>query len=166
MYARTFCFEFFEPLGGNQRLIINALQTCENYGLTYYKHLQYVLNLVVKHIGILQFKARVSESVLRQIFADREIHLEMLTIVGKPMILPHMKLWILAKHHGVGEIVNEEGIFSFGGKCTVESKSTQLENLMRPYIVLLNFYITSGVRNIEETEKLSNVNSCWVMRML
>lgn len=158
MYGRTFCFEFYEPLSGNQRLIISALQTCENFGLTYYKHVQYGLGLAVKHVGILQFKDRVSEGVLRRIFADKGIHLEILTIVGKPMILPHMKIWILAKHHGVGEVVNEEGIFSFGGKrLTAASKSAQLENFMRPYILLLNFYITSGTRNVEETEKLYNI---------
>jgi hypothetical protein len=157
MYGRTFCFEFYETLGGDQRLIISALQKCENLGLTYYKHVQYVLGLCVKHVGILQFKDRVSDCGLRRIFADERIHLEILTIVGKPMILPHMKIWILAKHHGVGGVVNEEGVFSFGGKLlTAASKSAQLENFMRPYIVLLNFYIDSGTRDVE-TEKIENI---------
>ena len=158
MYGRTFYFEFMTELGGNQQLLISALQVFENFGLTYYKHLQYGLQLVVKHVGILQFNDRVSERIIRQTFADKGMLLDIFDFVGKPMILPHMKIWILAKHH-VGATVNEEGVFSFGGKVlSVSAKNVQLENFMRPYIFVLKAYIDSGARDVTKMDENSLIN--------
>jgi hypothetical protein len=155
MFARTFYFEYMEQLGGDQWLIIPVLQKLENNEeLTYYKHVQYGLCMVFKHVGIIQFKERTNENMLRRLFADGKIHLEILDRVSLPLVLPHVKIWLLAKHHGVEGEINEEGVYSLGGKCSsVYSRRRQLENNMRPYKTVLTMYMANGTICQETTLK-------------
>jgi hypothetical protein len=132
------------------------MSVLEIYDLTYYKHVQYGMNFVFKHVGIIQFKNRANENMLRRIFADGKIHLEIFDRVSLPLVLPHMKIWLLAKHHGVEGVVNEEGVYSLGGKCSsVDTRRRQLENNMIPYKIVLNLYITNGT--ICEETMLKNI---------
>jgi hypothetical protein len=82
-------------LGGDYSVVIQALRTFEGFGLTYYKYMGYGLMLVVKYVGILQFAYPVRPFTVRKMFSENGVNLNIFDAVGKPMILPHMKIWLL-----------------------------------------------------------------------
>jgi hypothetical protein len=139
MAARTYYFETMIELGGDHSVVIRSLRALEGFGLAYYKYMGYGLQMVVKYVGILQFTYPVRQFTLRKRFADNGVHLQIFDIVGKPMILPHMKIWLLAKHHGVKtETICEEGVFSFGGRLVdSRARAQQLSNKMYSYTFVL-----------------------------
>jgi hypothetical protein len=155
MSARTFYFESMIELGGDHSVVIRSLRALKGFGLTYYKYMGYGLQLVVKYVGILQFAQRVRQVTLRKRFADNGVHLNIFDIVGRPMILPHMKIWVLARHHGVKiETICEEGVFSFGGRIAdSKARAQQLSHSMLPYI----FVLQRRVYNVEESDRLPQV---------
>jgi hypothetical protein len=139
MATRTYYFETMIELGGDHSAVIQALRALEGFGLTYYKYMGYGLMLVVKYVGILQFAYPVRPFTVRKRFAENGVNLNIFDTVGKPMILPHMKIWLLAKQHGVKtETICEEGVFSFGGRLAdSRARGQQLSNKMYSYTFVL-----------------------------
>jgi hypothetical protein len=111
------------------------VQILEKLDLKYYKIMHYNLGLRNKTISIVQFEKRVSKKYVLQTFATGKTGMHVILRVNQPMILPHVRIYLLGKHHDVTSAqVHEWGKFSFGGRNTTIATS------IRPYLHMLENY--------------------------
>ena len=124
---------------------------CECQDLSYYRYISYPLNdkkKVIKWqkiIGVLQFKKRFSKTILRLLFEKDNMLVAVLLPAEKPVVLVHLKMYVLAEHHdevlglNVNTLCNSAVCSNtpsgFGGRKTKNEIC-----VMRPYIKALGAY--------------------------
>jgi hypothetical protein len=74
---------------------------------------------------------RYSPTTLARYFA--QVVMDILLPVNKPLVLVHIRLWVLSHYHKVLDS-GEMGMFCFGGR------QQNMANTMYPYIRLLSSY--------------------------
>jgi hypothetical protein len=109
--TRTYYFE----TTADESTLANALEKHkESFQLRYHKHMHYSLGLITKTVGIIQFEKRVPKTVLIKSFADNNVGLDVLQNVGRPMVLAHLRIYLLGEHHDVtSEQTHEFGVVFF-----------------------------------------------------
>ncbi|CAB3977257.1 Hypothetical predicted protein [Paramuricea clavata] len=67
---------------------------------------------------VVQFEKRMSPLMLRRQFAGAHIFIASLTVVGRPIVLSLMRLWVLCECHGLhyAQTAHSDTGFGFGGK--------------------------------------------------
>jgi hypothetical protein len=127
MSARTYYFEIFTPLahGAIEPCLDASFVQAKALTLHYWKYVAYSLVLCTKVVGVLQFDQRVTKNKVSCVFAACNLNVATLDVVCRPMILPHLRLWVLAKHHSA--IFYEDGIYRMGAP-------TMWSSAIAPYV--------------------------------
>jgi hypothetical protein len=136
--TKTYYFEMFV---GEPKLV-SILEKYLEHELCYYRYLTYPIideNITkwVKIIGILQFNKRLAKSVLRQMFVLDHVFMDMLQPAVSPTVLVHMKMYVIAEHHGVAWASTKcsNTPFGFGGR-----KTRNEGKFMKSYMKALSVY--------------------------
>jgi hypothetical protein len=77
------------------------LYSCGIKKLIFHKYISYHVGGSLKTVGILQFKTRYSPTTLTCYFAQDDVIMDVLLPVNKPLVLVHMRVWILSQYHEV-----------------------------------------------------------------
>ncbi|CAB3987816.1 Hypothetical predicted protein [Paramuricea clavata] len=86
--------------------------------------------------GVVQFADRVNMRKLRTAMLNVEFQTSYLECVRLPMVLPHLRIWLLCLHHDLPESeIKERGNFALGGR------NRDLEDDMAPYRALLKDFM-------------------------
>jgi hypothetical protein len=127
MSARTYYFEIFIPMseaGTVEMCLTNSFLQARDLTLHYWKYLAYPLGVCTKVVGVLQFDQRVTKNKVSRVFASSNL-CSTLDVVRRPMILPHLRIWALAKHHHAR--IYEDGAYRLGAP-------SNLAYVMSPYV--------------------------------
>jgi hypothetical protein len=122
--TRTYYFETWNE----ETVLRDVLQRYSCDKLRYYKYVQ----CNGKIIGVLQFAIRFSKTVLWRLFDEDGVYMSALKPVNTPLVLVHLRVYLLATYNGVD--INdcwEWGRFGFGGR------HTSINQMMQPYMVAL-----------------------------
>ncbi|CAB3978031.1 Hypothetical predicted protein [Paramuricea clavata] len=105
-------------------------------GMTYWKYLQYNIELLTKIVGIVQFSDRVAKARLQSKLSSAGFNINWLRDVKLPMVLPHVQIWLLCRHHELSESnIREQGVFALGGR------NRHLEDDLVPYKYLIEDFM-------------------------
>lgn len=127
MSTRTYYFEIFQTLSDSHCLemcLCNSFLQARDLTLHYWKYLTYPLGVCTKVVGVLQFDQRVTKNKVSRVFASSNL-CSTLDVVRRPMILPHLRIWALAKHHHAR--IYEDGAYRLGAP-------SNLAYVMSPYV--------------------------------
>ena len=108
--------------------------------LSYYRYLTLPTSFSKwkRMIGVLQFRERVCQTLLRRKFQNDTVYMDVLITAKRPMILMFMRMYVLAEYHGLSFAKDTKSSgtpFGFGGK-----KTTNEIKYMKPYIKALTLY--------------------------
>ncbi|CAB4013047.1 Hypothetical predicted protein [Paramuricea clavata] len=150
--ARSYYFEHITPLSQpyNQWHVVQEVLT--QMGMKYFKYLQYTLQLCEKTVGIVQFDERVNISKLKIAFNDVQCNISLLQHVHLPMVIPHLRIWLLCRHHDLPEsMIQERGRFALGGRNrNLEDDMTPYEELIKTFLRSLPFTVCSHFKGGRE----------------
>jgi hypothetical protein len=96
---RTYYFETNTTLYMLRHVL--RLYSCGIKKLIFHKYISYHVGGSLKTVGILQFKTRYSPTTLTCYFAQDDVIMDVLLPVNKPLVLVHMRVWILSQYHEV-----------------------------------------------------------------
>ena len=132
MSSRTYYFEIFIPMsaGDIQPCLSASFAQAKDLTLHYWKYLAYPLGMCTKVVGVLQFDQRVTKNKVSYVFAACNLNVATLDVVCHPMILPHLRIWVLAKHHHA--TFYEDGVYRMGApKMWKSAMSPYVEKMQR-----------------------------------
>jgi hypothetical protein len=141
MSARTYYFEIFIPMSEpdiEPRLTTSFIQA-KDLTLHYWKYLAYPLAMCTKVVGVLQFDQRVTKNKVSCVFATCNLNMATLDVVCRPMILPHLRIWVLAKHHRA--TFYEDGVYRMG-------TPTNWLRAMVPYVEKMQRLLDDGTQPV------------------
>ncbi|CAB3979928.1 Hypothetical predicted protein [Paramuricea clavata] len=123
--TRTYYFETNTTLYMLKHVL--RLYNAGSKRLFFYKYIHYRVDGSLKTVGILQFKIRYSPTALKRYLAGEGVVMNVLKPVNKPLVLTHMRIWVLQQYHRILDC-EENGVFCFGGR------QRSVVNAMQPYI--------------------------------
>ena len=142
MSARTYYFEIFIPMseaGSVETYLTNSFTQARNLTLHYWKYLAYPLGLCTKVVGVLQFDQRVTKNKVSYVFATCNLYAATMDVVCRPMILPHLRIWVLAKHHHAA--FYEDGVYRMGAP-------TSWASVLSPYVEKMQRMLDDGTQPV------------------
>ena len=105
--------------------LCNSFLQARDLTLHYWKYLTYPLGVCTKVVGVLQFDQRVTKNKVSCVFASNNLHTSTLEVVTRPLILPHLRIWVLAEHHHAP--IYENGDYRIGSPSS-------LTYVLSPYV--------------------------------
>jgi hypothetical protein len=129
--TRTYYFETTVE----EKNVLSVLQRYTAAKLAYYKYIKYKIGDTMKIVGVLQFVIRFSKTVLYRLFDEDGVQMCVLKPICRPLIMVHLRIYVLAAYHGVDlDGCQTCGEFSFGGR------HTSIGHIMQPYMAALQHY--------------------------
>lgn len=133
---------YFETFIDEEKLISLLNKYLEAGDLCYYRYSTYsIIGERIKKwdkiIGILQFDKRLAKTVLRRKFVSDNVFMDVLQPAVKPVVLLHMKMYVIGEFHGLlwSDTKSSDTPFGFGGK-----KTKNEGRYMKPYMKALTLY--------------------------
>ncbi|CAB3980418.1 Hypothetical predicted protein [Paramuricea clavata] len=132
-------------------------------GMTYLKYLQYNVELLNKIVRIVQFSDRVPRGKINYQLSAAGFNTSYLQDVKLPMVLPHVRIWLLCKHHELSESeIKEQGNFVLGGRNRfLEDDLVPYKNLVNNFMETKNYapceFLKGGHKICEYADALSRL---------